>query len=123
MAEVGHFALLSALVLSSCAIVADLVGNWRSIAGLIRSGRDATILSFGCLSIAVITLAIALGSSDFDIAYVARHTSSASPLGYKIAALWAGAGGSLLFWLWVSSVCEEHGMPDRPNRNPFRRCT
>jgi len=103
MAEVGHFALLSALVLSSCAIPLDILGNWRSSAGLIRAGRDATILSFGCLSIAVITLAIALGSSDFDIAYVARHTSSTSPLGHKIVALWAGAGGSLLFWLWVQT--------------------
>jgi cytochrome c-type biogenesis protein CcmF len=116
MAEVGHFALLSALVLSSCAVVADLLGNWRSSAGLIRSGRDATILSFGCLSIAVITLAIALGGSDFDIAYVARHTSSASSLGYKIVAMWAGTGGSLLFWLWVQTgfvsiafgKCEAH---------------
>ena len=103
MAQVGHLALLSALVLSSCAIPADFVGKWRGRTRLIRSGRDATILSFGCLSIAVITLAIALGSSDFDIAYVARHTSSASPLGYKIVALWAGAGGSLLFWLFVQT--------------------
>jgi len=103
MAQLGHLALLLAFVLSSCAIAADVLGNWRSSAGLIRAGRDATIVSFGCLSIAVITLAIALGSSDSDIAYVARHTSSASPLGYKIVALWAGAGGSLLFWLWVQT--------------------
>ena len=103
IAEVGHFALLSALVLSSCAIPADFVGKWRGRTRLIRSGRDATILSFGCLSIAVITLANALGSSDFAIAYVARHTSSASSLEDKIVALWTGAGGSLLFWLWVQT--------------------
>ncbi len=103
MVQLGHLALLLAFVLSSCAIAADLLGNWRSSAGLIRAGRDATIVSFGCLSIAVITLAIALASIDSDIAYVARHTSSASPSGYKIVALWAGAGGSLLFWLWVQT--------------------
>ncbi len=66
MAGLGHLALLLAFVLSSCAIVADLLGNWRSSARLIWSGRVATCLSFGCLSIAVITLAIALGGSDLD---------------------------------------------------------
>jgi cytochrome c biogenesis factor len=103
MAEAGHFALLSALILTSCAIPADLVGKWSGSARLMRTGRDATILSFGCLSIAIITLVIALISGDFDIVYVARHTSSASSFGHKISALCAGPGGSLLFWLWAQA--------------------
>ena len=103
MAQLGHLALVLAFVLSSCAIPLDLLGKWRGIARFIRSGRDATVLSFGCVSIAMITLVIALISSDFDITYVARHTSSALASVHKLSALWAGAAGSLLFWLWVQT--------------------
>ena len=101
MAQFGHLALLSAFVLGSCAIPLDLLGKWRSSARLIQTGRGATVLSFGCLSIAVITLVIALISGDFEIAYVVRYTSSASSLGYKLSALWADAAGALLLWLWI----------------------
>lgn len=103
MAQVGHLALVLAFVLSSCAIPLDLLGKWRSSARLIQTGRDAAVLSFGCVSIAVITLVIALISGDFDIVYVDRHTSGASSLGYKISALWAGAAGALLLWLWIQA--------------------
>lgn len=100
MAEVGHFALLSALVLSSCAIVADLVGKWRGSARLIRSGRDATIASFICLSIAVIALIIALAGSDFESAYAVRRTSTPFSAGYESITPSPATAVSMLFWLF-----------------------
>ena len=103
MAELGHLALLLAFILSSCAIPADFLGKWRGNARLIQAGRDATIVSFACLTVAVTALVIILVRSDSGIAYVARHTSSALATGHRISALWAGAGGSLLFWLWVQT--------------------
>jgi len=42
--------------------------------------------------------------SNFDIKYVAHYTSIETPLIFKIAALWAGQSGSLLFWLFVLSI-------------------
>ncbi len=103
MAELGHFALLSALVLSSCAIGADLVGKWRGSARLIRSGRDATIASCACLSIAVIALIVALAGNDFETANIACRTWSASSLGYESMTPWPGNAFSLLFWLWAQT--------------------
>ncbi|MEA3227197.1 MAG: cytochrome c biogenesis protein CcsA [Planctomycetota bacterium] len=103
MAQLGHLALLLAFIVSSCAITADILGKWRGSAGLIRSGRDATIASFACLTVAVTILLIALVGSDFSIAYVAQHTSNALATSYKISALWAGAAGSLLLWLWMQA--------------------
>lgn len=101
MPELGHFALLSALVLSSCAIPADLVGRWRGSARLIRSGRDATIASCACVGIAVVALIIAMTGNDFEGAYAAWRTSTRSSSGYKSIAPWPGAAGSLLFWAWA----------------------
>jgi len=101
MAELGRFALLLGLFLSSYAILVDLLGGWRKDAGLIKSGRNATIACLACLTIAVVALWVLLVRSDFAVNYVAQHTSKALPLAYKFSAMWAGAAGSLLLWLWL----------------------
>jgi cytochrome c biogenesis factor len=103
MAEAGHIALLSALVLSSCALPADLVGKWQGSARLIRTGRNATILSFGCLSIAVIALMVALTGSDFDSLYVAWRNSIAPSSGHKSLTPWPGTASSMLLWLFAQT--------------------
>jgi cytochrome c-type biogenesis protein CcmF len=38
------------------------------------------------------------------MAYVAEHSSRHLPLVYKLAVLWAGQSGSLLFWSWLLSI-------------------
>ncbi len=40
----------------------------------------------------------ALINSDFNYAYVASYTERALPMGYKVAAFWAGQEGSLMLW-------------------------
>jgi cytochrome c-type biogenesis protein CcmF len=100
MSGLGNFALLLALFLSGYAVFIDLIGSLRRDTGLIKSARNATVASLGCLSVAMIALWILLIKSDFSILYVAEHTSRALPLPYKISALWAGSAGSLLLWLW-----------------------
>jgi cytochrome c-type biogenesis protein CcmF len=101
MAELGKFALQLGLFLSGYAILVDLLGSWRNKIELIDSGRNATIACFACLTVAITILCISLIKSDFSIIYVAENTSKALPLAYKISALWAGAAGSLLLWLWL----------------------
>jgi cytochrome c-type biogenesis protein CcmF len=105
MAELGHFALLLGLFLSGYAVFADLLGAWRKDIGLIDSGRNATIASLTCLSVSMIALWLLLVGGVFGVSYVAEHTSKALPIVYRISALWAGAGGSLLLWLWLQVGC------------------
>ncbi|RKY11066.1 MAG: hypothetical protein DRP65_05250 [Planctomycetota bacterium] len=101
MAELGRFALLLGLFLSGYAILADLLGTWRKDNSLLDSARNATIACLGCLTVAVAGLLVLLVQSDFSVTYVAGNTSKALPLAYKLSALWAGAAGSLLLWLWL----------------------
>ncbi len=101
MAELGHFALLLGLFLSGYAVFADLLGAWRKDIGSMGSGRNATIASLICLSVSMVVLWILLVGRDFGVSYVAEHTSNDLPIVYRISALWAGAGGSLLLWLWL----------------------
>ncbi len=100
MSGLGNFALLLALFLSGYAVAIDFLGSWRRDSGLIKSARNATVASLGCLSVTMIALWILLVKSDFSVIYVAEHTSRALPTPYKISALWAGSAGSLLLWLW-----------------------
>src|SRR3954454_13961124 len=46
----------------------------------------------------------ALLSSDLRLAYVGHYTERALPVGYKMAAFWAGQEGSLLLWAWVLAI-------------------
>jgi cytochrome c-type biogenesis protein CcmF len=101
MVDLGQFALLLASSLSSYAIIAGILGAWRKDEGLLKSGRNATISVFACLTVAMIALWTLLIKSDFSVLYVAEHTARNLPLAYKISALWAGSAGSLLLWLWI----------------------
>lgn len=104
MWELGQFALRLGLFLSSYAVLIDLVGLWRHRGELLDSGRNATLGSLLCLTVATISLWALLLRGEFAVSYVAEHTSRALPLAYKITALWAGAAGSLLLWLWLQTA-------------------
>ena len=103
MPEFGQFALRLGLLLSGYAILVDLVGRRWHRRELLASGRNATIGCLLCLTAACVALEILLARSDFSVQYVAENTSRALPLVYKLTALWAGAAGSLLLWLWLQT--------------------
>jgi len=101
MAELGTFALRLAIIIAVYAVLVDLVGWLRRDRRLIQRARNATLAYWLCLSVAIAALLIGLARCDFSIKYVAAHTSKALPLAYRLSALWAGAAGSLLLWLWL----------------------
>ena len=103
MSELGQFALRLGLFLSGYAIMVDLLGSWRDRRELLRSGRNATAGALLCMTVSCIALLILLARSDFAVRYVAQNTSRALPFVYKLTALWAGAAGSLLLWLWLQT--------------------
>ncbi|MFB0517481.1 MAG: heme lyase CcmF/NrfE family subunit [Candidatus Neomarinimicrobiota bacterium] len=62
------------------------------------------LVSTFLILIATLSLVHQLMVSNFDLGYVARYSSTATPAIYKFAGLWAGMEGSLLFWLAVLGV-------------------
>ena len=75
-------------------------GDYR----LFLSGRRMAIVVSFLVIIATFILVNELISGNFNIDYVAHHTSLETPTIYKISALWAGQSGSLLFWLFILSI-------------------
>jgi cytochrome c-type biogenesis protein CcmF len=55
----------------------------------------------GATAIAFATLETAFARSDFDFATVASHSSTTTPLFYRLTAMWSSQEGSLLLWLFL----------------------
>src|SRR5260370_18840265 len=51
----------------------------------------------------VLALVWAALNNDFSVSYIVQHSNRALPTPYKLAALWSGQEGSLLFWSWLLS--------------------
>ncbi|MDD9155503.1 heme lyase CcmF/NrfE family subunit [Aliivibrio sp. S4TY2] len=109
IAEIGQFWLIATMILSFVAMVS--VGY-----GIIKSNErwSMAIFPLSLLSCLFCILSIsALGYGfyidDFSIRYIAEHSNSALPVFFKIAAIWGGHEGSLLFWvltltLWAGLI-------------------
>jgi cytochrome c-type biogenesis protein CcmF len=104
MAELGTFAIALALASALWSVVASLVGALRHRDDFVRSAEGAVLATALATTVASVTLLVALVTSDFSMQYVADYTSRSLDLPYKFAAMWAGQGGSLLLWTWISAL-------------------
>jgi cytochrome c-type biogenesis protein CcmF len=101
MSQIGSFALLLALGLSSYSFLAGILALFGRDAGSMRLGetaRRAGIAAFGAVLLAAIVLVTSAFRDDFSIAYIFHHSNRDLPAAYKFAVLWSGQEGSLLFW-------------------------
>src|SRR4051794_805805 len=55
----------------------------------------------GATAVAFLLLEIAFVRSDFAFAVVASHSSTTTPLFYRLTAMWSSQEGSLLLWLFL----------------------
>src|SRR5437016_3585173 len=99
--QIGSFALLLALGLAGYSFV---VGALALIVGgpgserLGETARRAGIAAFGTILLASVVLVTAAFTDCFTVAYIFHHSNKDLPGPYKVAVLWSGQEGSLLFW-------------------------
>jgi cytochrome c-type biogenesis protein CcmF len=101
LTEFGHFALISAFVLSLIQSLVPLVGTVRHNMQLMLVGPAAAISAAVACVIAFGALVTSFIRSDFSVALVANHSHSAKPLIYKISGTWGNHEGSLLLWILI----------------------
>src|SRR5438270_857767 len=108
MPLIGSFALLFALVLAAYCLVAGTVAliykQHPAAHALGETARRAGMATFFCTGMAAFALVWAAINNDFSLAYILHHTNRALPTPYKLAALWSGQEGSLLFWALLLSA-------------------
>ncbi len=71
---------------------------------IVQSGTNAILGSSILMLIAFIHLLYQIINNNFDIQFVAKVSSSTTPLIYKIGSLWSGSQGSLLLWTSIIAI-------------------
>ena len=78
----------------------------------IRTGRrewlqltyGAVYTNFLLVSVATVSMVVALVTHDFSVSYVAAVGSRSTPLLFTVISLWGALEGSILFWAWVLAL-------------------
>jgi cytochrome c-type biogenesis protein CcmF len=102
--ELGHFALVLALLLAALQAFFGIAGPALGRDRWVAATTSAVAGQFVMVATAVGILVYAFVNFDFSVLYVAENSNSALPLMYRVAALWGAHEGSLLLWIFLLSV-------------------
>jgi len=102
--ELGHFALILALVFACLQAVIPLMGTHLGRTQWMVMSRPLSWGQLAFLALSFLALAISFVQDDFSVAYVANNSNSLLPVQYKISAVWGSHEGSLLLWVLLLSV-------------------
>ncbi len=104
LAEIGHFALILALITAIIQAVLPMVGAVRGDGALMALGRTTAQLQAALLALAFAVLMASFARADFSVALVAQHSALDQPLPYRLAATWGNHEGSMLLWVLILAL-------------------
>ena len=102
--ELGHFALILALLLAVVQAVVPLLGAMRDDADWMAMARPAAVGQFAMIVVAFLALMYAFVVSDFTVANVVENSHSAKPMLYKVAGVWGNHEGSMVLWVLILAL-------------------
>ena len=117
MHHLGNFSLMAIIVLAVYAIAASLLGVRRGSVKLTKSAERALLACTAFSTAACFSLVWLIMKSDFRFEYVASYSNRDLPFFYKLASLWAGNDGSLLFWSWLMLLFAGIAVVTNRNKN------
>jgi len=100
----GSFALVLAFICAVYAFGGGIAAIITRHPLLVKSTRQAGMAACCLIFLATFSLEYLFFSDNFSIAYVVAHSNRDLATFYKIAALWAGQEGSLLFWSFLLAI-------------------
>jgi len=103
-AEIGHFALILALLVAVAQAFFPLVGAHRGLQPWMAVARPAALAQFGLVAVAFGCLTNLYITSDFSVVNVVQNSHTAKPLLYKISGVWGNHEGSLLLWVLILAL-------------------
>jgi cytochrome c-type biogenesis protein CcmF len=117
LVELGHYALILALLLAAAQAFFGLAGPALKRERWLAAVPSAACGQFVFVALAVGVLVHAFITLDFSVHYVAENSNSALPLFYRVTAMWGAHEGSMLLWILVLSlwtialVARSHRLP------------
>ena len=112
--ELGHFALILALLLATLLGTLPLVGAQRGIPAWMALARPLATGQFLFVAFAFGCLAYSFIANDFSVVNVATNSNSQLPLEYRIAATWGSHEGSMLLWVFMLGAWTRGGRAEEP---------
>ena len=97
--EIGHFALILALLIATVQAVLPIVGAARGDRVWMSVARPAARGQAFFVTFAYLCLVASFVNNDFSVLNVATNSNSQLPLQYRIAASWGSHEGSMLLWV------------------------
>ena len=104
LVELGHFALILALMLAAAQAWFGLAGPALARERWLATAPFAACGQFVFVALAVGALIHAFVTNDFSVRYVAENSNSALPLFYRVTAMWGAHEGSMLLWILVLAL-------------------
>ncbi len=102
--ELGHFALVLALLVAILQMVVPAWGAHVRDPRLMAVAEPAALCQFGLLLVAFLSLMNAYITSDFSVANVVANSHSTKPLLYRIAGVWGNHEGSMVLWVLILAL-------------------
>ncbi len=102
--ELGHFALVLALVMALVQSVIPVWGAAKGDARLMAVASPVAGMQFLFTGLSFAALTMAYLQSDFSLINVWQNSHSAKPLIYKISGVWGNHEGSMLLWVLILAL-------------------
>ncbi len=102
--ELGHFALVLALVVAGAQTILPAWGAHIGDRRLMSVAEPAALCQLALLGASFAALAHAYVTSDFSVVNVFQNSHSTKPLIYKIAGVWGNHEGSMLLWVLIVAL-------------------
>jgi cytochrome c-type biogenesis protein CcmF len=102
--EIGHFALVLALLVALVQGTVPLVGASVRSGPLMDLGRSAAVLQFGLVAVAFAIFMHAHIVSDFSVRNVFENSNTAKPMLYKVTGVWGSHEGSMMLWVLMLTL-------------------
>lgn len=102
--EIGHFALILALIATILQVALPSIGLMRGNFALTQLTRPLLWMQFFWILVSFALLMNAFLLDDFSVKYVASNSNTNLPNLFKMSAVWGAHEGSLLLWALILSV-------------------
>ena len=104
LVELGHFALVLALLVALVQGTVPLVGASVPSRPLMDLGRSAALLQLGLVALAFAVFMHAHIVSDFSVRNVFENSNTAKPMLYKVTGVWGSHEGSMMLWVLMLTL-------------------
>ena len=104
IAELGHYALVLALLLALVQTTIPLFGAAKNDFALMGVAQPAATAQFFSILFAFAALTYSYVTSDFSVINVAENSHSLKPLLYKISGVWGNHEGSMILWVLILAL-------------------